>query len=120
MHHRTLLYIAYGSIAVTAVLHFLADVVGHHYRIAKDGGAEPSLYYGLHSAYVLGQLAFGVAGLLIVGSGSDLLSQPSGQVLSFVVVIGWLAISFIFMPYIPPRANNALSLALLVAAACTK
>ena len=117
--HKNLLYAAYGYLLVTAVLHYLIDVVAQYARQHRAPSAATTMYWGLHSAYSLGQVVFALTALLLVHRGSPLFSQRSGQAISMTAVVGWLLICFAFVEYIPPRINMAVVLALLIAAALT-
>ena len=117
--HKKLLYAAYGYLLVTAVLHYLIDVVAQYLRKHRPPSAATTMYWGLHSAYSLGQVVFALTALLLVYRGSALVSQRSGQVISIAAVVGWLLICFGFVEYIPPRINMVIVLALLIAAALT-
>ena len=117
--HKTLLYAAYGYLLVTGVLHYLIDVVAQYARKHRAPSATTTMYWGLHSAYSLGQVVFALTALLLVHGGSPLFSQRSGQALSIIAVVGWLLICFAFVEYIPPRINMAIVLVLLIAAALT-
>lgn len=118
--HKFLLYAGYGYLAVSGVLHFLVDVVAHHFHHQRAAGPETAMYNGLHSAYALGQVVFGLIAILIIRSGSDLMSRQIGQAIGFFAVAGWLAISLKFIEYTPPKFNISVVLALLIAAAFTK
>lgn len=117
--HRTLLYGAFGFLLFSGVMHFAVDVVHQYLRGARAAGTETTYYFGMHSAFALGQVAFGILAILLVNSGSDLLSRLPGQVLGFAVAAGWLAICLAYIEYIPPRVNVAIFIALLAGAAAT-
>ena len=51
--HKKLLYAAYGYLLVTAVLHYLIDVVAQYVRKHRAPSAATTIYWGLHSAYSL-------------------------------------------------------------------
>jgi hypothetical protein len=117
--HRAFLYGAFGFLLLTGVLHFVVDVVHQHYSGQRPAGTETTYYFGLHSAYALGQVVFAALAILIIRSGSDLLSKVPGQVISFIAVAGWFAICFKFSEYIPPRINLGIVTALLIGAVIT-
>ena len=54
--HRNLLYAAYGFLLLSGILHFSIDVVSQYMRGKRTPGSEATLYYGLNTAYALGQL----------------------------------------------------------------
>lgn len=117
--HRRFLYAAYGFLLFTGGAHFLVDVVLHHFAGRQEPGLVATYYYGLHSAYSLGQVLFALAAIMVIRSESDLMSRAPGQVLSFSAVAGWFAVCLLFMDYTPPWVNLAIVFALLVAAAIT-
>ena len=114
---KGLLYAAYGWLGLSGVLHFVIDVAAQYLRRQRPPGNEATFYYGLHSAYSLGQVTFALLALLVLRSGSGLLGEPAGQALGLNAVAGWLAVAFLFSDYVPPRVNMAIVLALLIAAA---
>jgi hypothetical protein len=118
--HKRLLYGGYGFLLTSGVLHFFIDVVGQHVRHKRTPGPETTMYYGLHSAYSLGQVVFALAAFMIMRTGSDLMSRPSGQTLGFAAATGWLAVCLRFIEYAPPKYNILVVQAFLTAAALTK
>lgn len=69
--HKYLVYAAFGTLTLFGTLHFLIDVVSQHARGLRQPGPETDLYYGLHSAYGLGQAAFGAMGLYLAWRHAD-------------------------------------------------
>lgn len=114
--HKTLLQITYWTLLASGILHYIADVLSQYLRGVRTPSAETTLYYGLNTAYALGQVVFATGALLILRSGSSLMDSTGGIALSFAAVIGWLVFSFVFIEYTPPRIFMGLVLALLVAA----
>jgi hypothetical protein len=117
--HKKFLYAAYGFLLLTGVMHFLIDVVRHHFAGLQEPGLAATYYYGLHSAYSLGQVLFALAAIMVIRSGSDLMSRAPGRMLSFSAIAGWFAICLLFMDYTPPWVNLVIVFALLTAAAAT-
>lgn len=117
---RTFLYAAYGYLCFAGVLHFIIDVMSQYFRGQRTPSSETTLYYGLHSAYSLSQVLFAAMALLIIRSGSDLMSQNVSFALSFLATAAWLAICFAFIEYTPPKINMAIVFALLLAAVATR
>lgn len=117
--HKGLLYGAYGYLLVAGILHYYLDVFLQYRSGQRAPGNETNLYYGLHTAYSLGQIVFAVLALIVVSHGSDIMSRWPGQVLSVIAVLGWLTISVFFAPYVPPRINMGIVGVLLIAAAIT-
>lgn len=114
--HRSMAFAAYGWLAFSGVLHFIVDVVSQHLRGRRAPGPETRLYYGLHSAFALGQVAFGLLGLVLARRALPLLSEPAVLLVSGVAALGWLAITFLFMPYWEPKFNAGVFCVLLAAA----
>ena len=118
--HRYIVYAACGWLALTGILHFVVDVVSQHLRGKRAPGLETTLYYGLNSAFALGQVAFGVLGLFIASRAMNLLSEPPALILSIAAAFGWLAITFLFMEYWEPKLNAGIFFVLIVAATLTR
>jgi len=115
--HRKLLYVGYGYMVFSAVMNYLADVLQPYLRRLRGASSETTLYYGLHTGFNFGQVIFGLMAILLLQSGSDLLSRRSGQLLALFAITGWLAISFAYTSFAPPKINLAIVIALLVTAA---
>lgn len=118
--HKTLLLATYWTLLAAGTLHFIADVLSQYFRGLRKPGYETTLYYGLHSAYALGQVVFAIVALLLIRSGSTFMESPAGMAISFTAVLGWLAIALLFIEYTPPKMFIGLVLALLVAATLTR
>lgn len=115
--HKWLVYTAFGWLTLTGIAHFAIDVVSHHVRGVHPPGAPATLlYYGLHSAYALGQVAFGALGLMAAARALPLLATTPPLALALLGGLGWLAIAFLFSPYLPPRINAVVFCALVIAA----
>jgi len=115
--HRKLLYAGYGYMVFSAVMNYLADVVQPYLRRLRPPSPETTLYYGLHTGFNFGQFIFGLLAILLLQSGSDLLSRRGGQLLALLAIAGWFAISFAYTNFAPPKINLAIVLSLLVTAA---
>lgn len=118
--HKYILYTAFGWLALTGVLHFVVDVVSQHLRGKHEPGVETTLYYGLHSAFALGQLAFGLLGLYLAWRATHLLSETPVLLLSLAAGLGWLTMTFLFMEYWEPKLNVSIFCALILAALATR
>lgn len=118
--HQYIVYAAYGWLALTGILHFVVDVVSQHLRGKRAPGLETTLYYGLNSAFALGQVAFGVLGLFLASRAMNLLSETPALILSIAAAFGWLAITFLFMEYWEPKFNVGIFCVLIVAALVTR
>jgi hypothetical protein len=118
--HKGLIYAAYGWLVLTGTLHFCIDVVSQYVRGKRLPSAETTLYYGLNSAFALGQLCFGLLGVLIAWRSITLLSEWPIIGLSIAAALGWLLVTFLFMDYKEPRFNAAVYGVLIIAAALTR
>lgn len=118
--HKNIVYAAYGWLVLTGILHFAVDVVSQHLRGKRAPGLETTLYYGLNSAFSLGQVAFGLLGLFLAWRAMDLLSEKPVLILALAAGSGWLAVTFLFMEYWEPKVNVAIFCALIVAALATR
>ena len=115
--HKWLVYTAFGWLTFTGIAHFVIDVVSHHVRGVHPPGTQTTLlYYGLHSAYSLGQVAVGALGLMVAARALPLLGSTPPLALALLAGLGWLAISFLFSTYLPPRINAGVFCALVIAA----
>ncbi len=54
--HKVLVYVAFGWLAFAGTMHFLIDVLAQYLRHKRVPGPEKTLYYGLNTAYALGQV----------------------------------------------------------------
>ena len=118
--HKYVIYAAFGWLTLTGILHFVIDVVSQHVRGKHPPGIETSLYYGLHSAFALGQVAVGLLALFLAWRDVNLVSQTPALVLSIAAGLGWLTISSLFMPYWEPRLNVSIFCVLVLAAFATR
>lgn len=114
--HRTLLYATYGTLLVSGILHYIADVLSQYLRGTRAPGPETTLYYGLNTAYSIGQVVFALCALMIIRSGSTLMDSTGGIAISFAAIIGWLVFTFFFIEYTPPKVFIGVVLVLLIAA----
>jgi hypothetical protein len=114
---RYLPYVPYGWLLITGTLHFLIDVLSQYLRGKRVPGAETTLYYGLNSAYALGQILFALSALLVIRSGSDIMRQWPGLLLACGAVLAWFAICHFFLEYREPKIMLSIFSILLVATA---
>jgi hypothetical protein len=112
-------FIAYGWLIVTGLLHFIVDVVSQYVRGVRAPGTETIYYYGMNTAYAFGQMLFGLFGLILALKAEQLVSQWPVVTLTIVAAVGWLAISFLFLPYKEPRFVSSVLVLLVIAAAVT-
>ena len=118
--NKSLVYATYGWLAVSGVLHFSVDVVSQYVRGKRVPGLESTLYYGLNSAFAIGQVVFGLFGLFLAWRDMNLLTQTPAMLLTIAAGLSWLAITFAFMQYWEPRVSVGLFCLLAVAAALTR
>ncbi len=101
--HKILVYVAFGWLTLIGTMHFVIDVASQYLRGKRVPGPETTLYYGLNTAYALGQVLFGILGLLIARQALDLLGQWPALLLCGVATAAWLAIGFVFIEYREPK-----------------
>lgn len=114
--HTYIVYAAYGWLALMGVMHFVVDVLLQFLRGQRVPGAETTLYYGLNSAFSLGQVAFGLLGLFLARRAIHLISETPVLILSVAAAFGWLAITFFFMTYWEPKFVAGVFCVLILAA----
>lgn len=114
--HKYLVYAAFGTLTLFGTLHFLIDVVSQHVRGLREPGPATDLYYGLHSAYGLGQAAFGALGLYFEWRALPIMHEAPPLMLALLAGLGWLAICLSFIEYTQPRSPIILYCGLILAA----
>ncbi len=117
--HKYLIHAAFGWLTFAGTMHFLADVVSQHLRGVRAPSAETTLYYGLHSSFALGQVVLGALGLFLARRAPELLRAPLVIGVAITACVAWLLIAVFFIEYWQPKANAALTLALMLAFALT-
>src|ERR1700744_1675549 len=117
--HKTLLYLAFGWLTAGGMLHFIIDVLSQYIRGKRIPSAETTLYYGLNSAYALGQMLFGLIGLWLPWRAFEVLDKRPVVVLSLLGAIGWLVIDSLFIEYLEPKIIATIFGMLILAAAVT-
>jgi hypothetical protein len=117
--HKYLVYAAFGTLTSFGILHFLIDVVSQHFRGLRQPGPATDLYYGLHSAYGLGQAAFGAMGLYVAWRAMPIMQEWPPLVLALLAGLGWLATCLFFIEYTQPRLPIVLYCGLMLAALFT-
>jgi peptidoglycan/LPS O-acetylase OafA/YrhL len=113
---RYMTFAAFGWLTLTGTLHFAVDVVSQYLRGKRVPGPETTLYYGLNSAFALGQVLFGLMCLWSARRHPDLLRDPSVALLAAAGAAAWLALTFTAMEYREPKLNAGVFAALLVIA----
>lgn len=115
-----LLYAAYGWLLFSGVVHFTIDVLSQYLRGRRSPGPETTLYYGLNSAYALGQVLVALLALLMVRSGTPAIAGWPGFTIGLIGAAIWLVICLLSMEYPQPRVTIALFAALLTGAALAR
>jgi hypothetical protein len=113
---RHLVHASYGWLLITGLLHFCIDVVSHVLRHKHPPGPEATLYYGLNSAFALGQVALGAVGLLLALQAVPVVSQRPMKIIALAAGLGWFAIAWHFMDYTEPKVNAGIFCVLAAAA----
>lgn len=108
------------SLRISGTMHFIVDVVSQFIRDERPPGLETTLYYGLHSAFSLGQVALGLTELFLTRGAMSLLSDLPLLIVSLAAAFGWLSISFRFMEYWEPKFAVAIFAGLIIAALVTR
>lgn len=97
-------------------MHFIIDVAAQYLRHKRAPGPETTLYYGLNSAFALGQVLFGLICLWTAWRQPAFLGERPVAVMCLGAAVGWLTISFAFMEYWQPKMNISIFAALVVMA----
>lgn len=118
--HKALVYAVFGWLTLSGTMHFIVDVLSQHLRGKRAPSLETSLYYGLNSAYALGQVVFGLLGLFLTWKALELVGSTPVMILSLVAGLAWVAIAFLFLEYREPRIIGVIFCLLVVAAFATR
>jgi NAD(P)-dependent dehydrogenase (short-subunit alcohol dehydrogenase family) len=97
--HEIFAYVAFGWLTFAGTMHFVIDVLAQYLRDKRVPGPDATLYYGLNTAYALGQILFGILGLLIARQAIEALRQWPVILLCVVAAAAWLAIGILFIEY---------------------
>lgn len=103
--HQILGYSAFGWLSLSGVLHFVVDVVSHHYRGKRLPGLETTYYYGMHTAYALGQVLFGLLGIWIIRQAPAVFDPWPAKAICVAALLGWTIFGFKFIEYWEPKMN---------------
>jgi protein-S-isoprenylcysteine O-methyltransferase Ste14 len=117
--HKILVFVAFGWLTLGGTMHFVIDVLSQYLRAKRVPGPETTLFFGLNTAFALGQILFGVLGLLVARQAPDVLSQWPAITLSIVAALCWLAFTLVFLDYWEPKFAAAVFTVLVIAAAAT-
>lgn len=118
--HRNISYAAFAWLLLAGTMHFSIDVLSQYLRHKRVPGPEATMYYGLNTAYALGQVLFSIFGLLVVRRALDLLGHWPALLLCGAAAAAWFVISFLFIEYREPRFMVGIFGALVVAMAFTR
>jgi hypothetical protein len=117
--HKWLVYGTYGWLLLGGTMHLAIDVVSQYLRGKRTPGPETTLYFGMHTAYGLGQIFLGLLGLLLAWRALDVVGQWPAMSLCIVAAASWLVFSVIFIEYWEPKVIAVVFGALALAAAIT-
>jgi hypothetical protein len=115
-----LTYATYGWLTLGGTLHFSIDVLSQYLGGKRVPGPEATLYYGLNTAYALGQILFGLLGVLVAWKAQELLGEWPAISLTLAAAIGWFIVTFIFIEYPEPKFVVGIFGVLAIAAAVTR
>lgn len=113
---KYLTFAAFGWLTLTGLLHFAVDVVSQYWRGKHPPGPQTTLYYGLNSAFALGQVLFGLMCLWAATRQPGLLRDPAIVLLSMAGAAAWLTLTLTTMEYWEPKLNAGIFVVLLAAA----
>jgi hypothetical protein len=117
--HKILVFAAFGWLTLSGTLHFAIDVVSQYLRGKHAPGPETTLFYGMNTAFALGQVMFGLLGLLVAWQALDVMGQWPAISLSLIAAACWLIFGFIFIEYWEPKFTIVVFSVLIMAAAIT-
>lgn len=83
-------------------------------------GPETTLCYGLNTAYALGQVLFGILGLLIARRAIEVLGEWPALLLCGVAAAAWFVIAILSIGYLQPRFMAVLFGILVLAMTLTR
>ncbi|MFS0723569.1 hypothetical protein [Paenibacillus sp. 1P07SE] len=112
----TLWLVAYSWLILSGAMLFIVDVLSQHIRGKRIPSIETTYYYGMNTAFALGEILFGLFGLILVMQAPTLLAQWPAVALTIAAAVLWLAISVTFLPYTEPKIISAVFVLLVIAA----
>lgn len=112
----TLWFVAYGWIIISGVMIFIVDVLSQYVRGTRSPGMETTYYYGMTTAFALGEILFGLFGLILLLHAPKLMTQWPAVTLTLAAAVLWLAFSIKFLPYKEPKIVSAVFGLLVIAA----
>ena len=114
--HKILIYATYGWLIFGGIMHIFVDVVLQYLRKVRLPSAETTLYWGINTAYGLGQIVFGLLALLVARHAFKIMEQWPAITLSFLAGVAWLVFGFFFIEYREPKIIISIFIILLIAA----
>jgi len=118
--HKYIVYAAFGWLTLSGTMQFVVDVLSQSLRGKRAPGPETSLYYGLNSAYALGQVSFGLLGLFLAWKAIQVVDSTPVMFLALAAGIAWLAVAILFMEYREPKIIGVVFCLIVVAAFATR
>lgn len=119
MLHRLFVFAGFGFLTLGGTLHFVVDVLAQYVRDKRIPGPETTLYFGMNTAYALGQIVVGVLGLLAAHEAPRLFSRWPALALTLGAALSWLTLSFVFIEYREPRMAMGVFASLAIGIAVT-
>ncbi len=101
--HKVFVNVAFGWLTFAGSMHFLIDVLAQYLRHKRLPGPETTLYYGLNTAYAVGQVVFGILGLLIARRAIEVLGEWPALLLCGTAAVAWFVIGLLSIEYPQPR-----------------
>ncbi len=97
-----LAYSAFAWLTLGGLVHFIVDVAAQALRGAREPGYATTQYWGLHTAFALGQVVFGLVGILIARHAAGLLHTGPFLLVAALATAGWFAVILLFSEYKQP------------------
>jgi hypothetical protein len=117
--HTYLVYGAYGWLTFGGTMHLIIDVISGYLRGKRPPGRETTLFYGMHTAYGLGQMFVGLLGSIVASNAMQIFAQWPALAFGITAATAWLVFSFLFIEFWEPKVIAGLFLALTLACAVT-
>jgi hypothetical protein len=115
--HKYLVCGMYGWLTFAGTMHLIIDVISGYVRGKRPAGPETTLFYGMHTAYGLGQMFVGLLGLIVARHATQVFEQWPALAFGIGAATAWLVFAFIFIEYWEPKLIAGLFLALAIASA---
>jgi hypothetical protein len=115
--HKYLVYGTYGWLTFGGTMHLIIDVISGCLRGKRPLGPETTLFYGMHTAYGLGQMFVGLLGLIVARNAMQIFGQWPALAFGILAATAWLIFGFIFIEFWEPKVIAGLFLALAIACA---